>query len=91
MSYRPFFGLTREPFTPDIELDAILQTPELLAVNERVGYVIRIGGIGLLTGEVGSGKSTALRWSTGKLHPATHKVLWVTATAGSMSLPNCIP
>lgn len=84
MSYRMFFGLTREPFTPDIELDSILQTPELLAVSERVGYVIRIGGIGLLTGEVGAGKSTALRWSTGKLHPSTHKVLWVTATAGSI-------
>lgn len=84
MSYRSFFGLTREPFTPDIELDAILQTPELLAVSQRIDYVIRIGGIGLLTGEVGAGKSTALRWAAGKLHPSTHKALWVTATSGSI-------
>lgn len=84
MSYRAFFGFTKEPFTPDIELGAILETPDLLAVSQRVDYVIRIGGIGLLTGEVGAGKSTALRWSTGNLHPSTHRVLWVTATAGSI-------
>jgi type II secretory pathway predicted ATPase ExeA len=84
MSYRAFFGFTREPFTANIELDGILQTPELLAVNQRVEYVIRLGGIGLLTGEVGAGKSTALRWAAGRLHPSKYKVLWVTATAGSI-------
>lgn len=84
MSYRAFFGFTREPFTQNIDLDSILQTPELLAVNQRVEYVIRIGGIGLLTGEVGAGKSTALRWAAGRLHPSKYKVLWVTATAGSI-------
>ena len=84
MSYRAFFGLSREPFTPDIDLDSILQTPELLAVNQRVEYVIRLGGIGLVTGEVGAGKSTALRWAAGSLHPSKYKTLWVTATAGSI-------
>jgi len=84
MSYRTFFGFSREPFTSNIELDGILQTPELLAVNQRVEYVIRIGGIGLLTGEVGAGKSTALRWAAGRLHPSKYKILWVTATAGSI-------
>lgn len=84
MSYRAFFGLAREPFTANIEHDRILQTPELLAVNQRVEYAIRLGGIGLLTGEVGAGKSTALRWAAGRLHPSKYKVLWVTATAGSI-------
>jgi type II secretory pathway predicted ATPase ExeA len=84
MSYRAFFGFAREPFTANIELDGILQTPELLAVNQRVEYAIRLGGIGLLTGEVGAGKSTALRWAAGRLHPSKYKVLWVTATAGSI-------
>jgi len=84
MSYRAFFGFAREPFTANIELDGILQTPELLAVNQRVEYVVRIGGIGLLTGAVGAGKSTALRWTAGRMHPSRYKVLWVTATAGSI-------
>jgi hypothetical protein len=33
MSYRAFFGFTREPFTPNIDHDSILQTPERLADN----------------------------------------------------------
>jgi type II secretory pathway predicted ATPase ExeA len=84
MSYRAFFGLTHEPFRADLELDTILQTEGILAVNQRVEYVIRIGGIGLVTGEVGAGKSTALRWSAGQLHPSRFKTLWITATAGSI-------
>jgi len=84
MSYRAFFGLSREPFTANIALDNILQTSELLAVNQRIEYVMRLGGIGLVTGEVGAGKSTTLRWTAGRLHPTKYKVLWVTATAGSI-------
>ncbi len=84
MSYRAFFGFTREPFSSDLDIDAILQTPDLLGVSQRVEYVIRIGGIGLVTGEVGAGKSTALRWSAGQLHPSKYKTLWITATAGSI-------
>ena len=61
-----------------------MQTPDLLGVSQRVEYVIRIGGIGLVTGEVGAGKSTALRWSAGQLHPSKYKTLWITATAGSI-------
>lgn len=84
MSYRPFFGLSKEPFTADLDLDSILQTEGLLAVSQRVEYVMRIGAIGLVTGEVGAGKSTALRWTAGQLHPSRYKTLWITATAGSI-------
>lgn len=84
MSYRPFFGLSKEPFTADLDLDSILQTKGLLAVSQRVEYVMRIGAIGLVTGEVGAGKSTALRWTAGQLHPSRYKILWITATAGSI-------
>jgi len=84
MSYRPFFGLAREPFSADLDLDEIMQTDDIVAVNQRLEYVIRIGAIGLVTGEVGAGKSTALRWAAGQLHPSGHKVLWITATSGSV-------
>ncbi len=84
MSYRPFFGLAREPFSADLSIDEIMQTEDIKGVCQRLEYVIRIGAIGLVTGEVGAGKSTALRWATGQLHPSTHKVLWLTATSGSI-------
>lgn len=84
MAYRAFFGLAREPFGADLELKAIMQTDDLLGVQERFLYAVRLGAIALVTGEVGAGKSTALRWCCGQLHPAKYKPLWITASSGSI-------
>jgi general secretion pathway protein A len=66
--FRAFFGLRREPFAADLQIEEILQTPALLAVADRFRYTIGLGAIALVTGEVGSGKSTALRWAASRLH-----------------------
>ena len=84
MSYRAFFGLAGEPFRADLDLDSILQTDDLLAVHERLQYTVRLGAMALVTGEVGAGKSTALRWAAGQLHPSKYKTLWITASSGSI-------
>lgn len=83
-SYLHFFGFTHEPFGADIRVDHILQTPEVVAVSDRFEYTVRLGAIGLVTGEVGSGKSTALRFALNRLHPAEFRPLWVTAQSGSI-------
>jgi len=82
-NYRAFFGFTKEPFTNELGIDDILKTDELIGVNNRFDYVVRIGGVALLTGEIGSGKSTALRYATEQLHPSAYKSFYVTATTGS--------
>lgn len=84
MGYRTFFGLAKEPFCADLELGDILQTENLSGVYKRMCYAIRLGAISLVTGEVGAGKSTALRWSADRFHPSKYKVLWVTASSGSV-------
>ncbi|GLI32570.1 hypothetical protein [Desulforhabdus amnigena] len=88
-SYLTFFGFLHEPFGADIRIDQILQTPEVLAVSDRLEYTVRLGAIGLVTGDVGSGKSTALRWALSRLHPSEYRPLWITASsdAKSSSLP----
>lgn len=83
-TYRTFFGLTREPFGSELKPDEILQTPEVLAVADRFDYAVRLGAMALVTGDVGSGKSTALRWATSRLHPSEYHTLWVTASSGSI-------
>ena len=65
-TYRTFFGLQKEPFGSDLPLEDILLTAALSEVNQRVEYTLRIGAVGLLTGEIGSGKSTALRYAAGR-------------------------
>ncbi|MCZ6625012.1 MAG: ATP-binding protein [Deltaproteobacteria bacterium] len=82
--YRSFFGLHREPFSSELKIEEIITTPALEAVTERFDYVLRLGAIGLLTGEVGAGKSTALRWASSRLHPAQYHILWLTASGGSI-------
>jgi general secretion pathway protein A len=82
--YRIFFGLHSEPFGADIQPENILVTDSLGAVAQRIGYAMRIGAVALVTGEIGSGKSTALRYVTESMHPAEHLCLYVTATTGSI-------
>ena len=84
MSYRTFFGLTREPFCSDLDLKDILQTQELLGVKERFDYALRIGAMAVVTGEIGSGKSTALRYAMAQLHPSEYVTFSVTVSSGSI-------
>ena len=82
--YTAFFGFKKAPFGTDIKPSDILKTPDLLDVESRFDYVIDLGAIGLITGEVGSGKSTALRYALSKLHPSEYRTLYITATSGSI-------
>ncbi|MBW2251188.1 MAG: AAA family ATPase [Deltaproteobacteria bacterium] len=83
-NYRSFFGLKKEPFGSDLKTSEILETDELKAVTKRLDYAVRLGGAALVTGEIGSGKSTALRYASEKLHPSEYETFYVTATSGSI-------
>jgi general secretion pathway protein A len=82
--YKTFFGLSKEPFGSNIAAKDILVTPQIKAVAERFKYAVRLGATALITGEIGSGKSTALRWVTGELRPSDYKLIRITACSGSI-------
>ena len=50
----------------------------------RLGHFIEVRGIGLLTGEVGSGKTTVYRHLTAQLHPGLYRVQYVSLTTGNV-------
>ena len=83
-AYRTFFELTKEPFAAEVKAKEILVTPAIQGIEERFHYAIRLGAVALVTGEIGSGKSTALRYVAGRLHPSEYRVLSVTASSGSI-------
>lgn len=83
-AYRNFFGFTREPFAAELRSEDLLKTPGTVKVCERVLYAVCHRGVAVVTGEVGSGKSTALRLALSSLHPSEYKTLVVTATPGGM-------
>ena len=82
--YTLFFGFEKEPFTADIAVDEILETDQLTGAKNRFDYSLGLGAIYLITGEIGSGKSTAIRYLVNSLHPSEYKRIYVTATSGSI-------
>jgi general secretion pathway protein A len=84
MNERHYYGFTREPFAQDLKVEDLYPAPYLTTTHERLLYAIRLGAVSVVTGEVGSGKSTALRYTTSKLHPSQYKIIPVIATSGSL-------
>lgn len=76
------FGLSGEPFTGELPPDKLFPIPGLSAFIERFDYAIRLASVTVITGEVGSGKSTSLRAATARLHPSQYTVLTIVATTG---------
>ena len=82
--YRAFFGLQQEPFGTSVPLKDILETPDVIGVKERIDYVVRLGAVGLVTGDIGSGKSTALKYAGSGFHPSEYRLIRLTASSGSI-------
>lgn len=82
-NYSAFFGFKSEPFSSEISAKNLLKLPSMVSVKERFDYVMS-GGVFVITGDVGSGKSTSLRWAQSQFHPSQHLFLNITATGGSL-------
>lgn len=78
------YGFTCEPFGSDISIDQLFPLPGLKPFLDRFDYAVRLGAVTVITGEVGSGKSTSLRAASTRLHPSQYKVMTLIATTGSM-------
>jgi len=83
-NYRSFFGLSKIPFTQKIERTDIMETAAVKGVQDRILHAVDIGAATLVTGEIGSGKSTSIRYVVGGFHPSQYKIVYVTATSGSI-------
>ena len=60
-NYRNFHGLAAPVFTKTLATDQLLIYPQLEELHEELDTLVWEGGVGLLTGEMGIGKTTALR------------------------------
>jgi general secretion pathway protein A len=81
---RHFYGFTKEPFCPDVRVDELFHTAALEGAKERCLYAVSLGAISVITGDVGSGKSTALRYAASALHPSQYQIIPVVASTGSI-------
>lgn len=81
---RHYFGFQKEPFSSDIKTEELYPIPGLKGLSERFLYAVEISAIIVITGDVGTGKSTSLRYAASKLHPSGYKVIAAIANSGTI-------
>ncbi|NJN37166.1 MAG: AAA family ATPase [Nitrospiraceae bacterium] len=82
--YRKHFGLTRIPFAKEIEPDDLFTTASYTELELRLKHLFEMRGIGLVTGESGCGKTTAIRRVVSGLHAGLYKPIYVCHTTGNI-------
>ena len=82
--YLRHFAFTRLPFENDLAADELFESAAHREAEARLKHLVELRGIGLLTGEVGSGKTTVCRHVAAGLHPGLHRVYYVSLTTGNV-------
>ena len=82
--YRKHFGLSRHPFSKEIEPEDLFPTAAGKELEARLGHLIEMRGIGLVTGESGSGKTSSCRKVVTALHTGLFKVIYVSLSTGNV-------
>lgn len=71
--FTQYFGLKFNPFSKEIAFDQLFTGQDLQELASRLKYLQKVRGIGLIAGEPGCGKTTALRKYVSELNPAYFK------------------
>ena len=82
--YRKHFGLTRHPFAKDLVPEDLFVSSAARELHARLAHLLELRGIGLITGEVGSGKTTSCRKVVSTLHTGLYRVFYVPLTTGNV-------
>ena len=72
-----YFGFTTMPFLKDIPPKDMFSWKEFENLNQRLGYFLKEGGIFLLTGLIGSGKTVALKYFAHSTNPNSHHIIYL--------------
>jgi len=83
--YRQVYGLTCHPFEKDLEPDKLFSSQAAEELEARLNYLLQLRGIGLLTGEVGSGKTSICRKVATRLNTGLYKVFYVPLTTSNVT------
>ena len=83
-TYLRHFAFTRFPFAANLEADELFASSARREAVARLMHLLELRGVGLLTGEVGCGKTTVCRHVTANLHPGLFRVYYVSLTTGNV-------
>jgi len=72
---RHFYGLKKDPFPQNIPVKDLFPLPALAPLKQRVFFAIQQKAISVITGDVGSGKSTSLRYVASQCHQSEYHII----------------
>jgi len=82
--YRQHFGLTQHPFSNEIDPGDLFPAVGTRELQVRLTNLIDLRGIGLITGDSGSGKTCSARKIVAGLHTSLNRVLYVSLSTGNV-------
>jgi type II secretory pathway predicted ATPase ExeA len=74
---RSHWGFTRTPFTKDLAPSMLCRHPGHAEAVARISWCVDEAAIGVITGEVGAGKTVAVRAALGELDSSRHSVIYL--------------
>ena len=74
---RTHYGFTRMPFGKNIAPGMVHHHHTHDQAVARISWAISETAIGVITGEVGAGKTVAIRTATGNLDPSRHRIIYL--------------
>ena len=80
MSLAPWvrhFGLTRTPFTKTIAATQFFARDGHAEAVARISFCVQESALGVITGDVGAGKTVAVRAAVAALDPTRHHVIYI--------------
>ena len=82
--YLKHFAFTHFPFEHPLGPDALFASNTLQETRIRLQHLLDLRGIGLLTGEPGGGKTSAVRHVLAGLHPGLYRIAYVPLSTGNV-------
>ena len=76
-----YFGLSHLPFDRALAPADLFQSQGWQELSARLDYIVRTRSLGVITGEIGAGKSTAIRALASRLDPIRHPFLYIADSA----------
>lgn len=78
--FKPYWGMSKDPFTKEIDVKDAFMSEDIRQVLQRLDHVRRYPGIAVITACPGSGKTLGIRIFSSGLNPNLYKVVYIKIT-----------
>ena len=75
------FGLKRPPFGKSIPATALYNRPAHQEAIARINFCVVENALGVITGDVGAGKTVSVRAAVSTLDPTRHQIIYISNPA----------